>query len=309
MTHRLHSTIAPAAAATAVAIILSMQPAAAVRPLEPHAPQAVQAKTAATPNCRTLVLGVDSANRFLIRYVVGRAVRGDATSVSPLPYDVTDIGAAATTGTHHGANFQLVAVSNYQPQLLTVQYRRTRSDLHVDASAGVETDDFSSDLFASVDAKVPLAYTYNAGGDITRWTMSSDSGGVWSLTDPQVVLRSLAELTTLSAEARARIDGVKTDVMIATTSTGALVRILVPVDDPLKASPVMIARRGFKTTTGLSLSSCNSDPSYLSIIAIDNVANTATWLTVRRQFSARPVSPEWWGRIPGRFDWRIHATL
>ena len=152
-------------------------------------------------------------------------------------------------------------------------------------------------------------YGIDSHGNLKRWTRLQDSAGnVW-FGSPKLVARHMGGLKTLSYSWTYQINGGWKDVLYGTTRGGALKQVRIPWRSPGNVKITTIKKTGFAAYTGLSLSICNNNAKYLSIIAIDRVHNKARWYTLPGALAPRGSNLVRRGLVARSADWRLHATF
>ena len=125
-------------------------------------------------------------------------------------------------------------------------------------------------------------------------------------TDKVTVGGGYADLTSLQSSMSFFYRGLEREYLYATTSTGALKQIAVPLRKPRKEKVRTLKDSGYAGVTELAWSTCNGNDTFASLIAIDPVANTATWTTVRDAITGPRAKLR--GPVSGGADWNLVAV-
>lgn len=261
---------------------------------------------AAAPTCSTSVMGVLPDGRLVDRWLTNTRQDKEFTSADPLPFSVDNmvfLGSDQVTGGHvrHLNTFS----SGTAP--------RTVDETRLDASptmtfnvATVYARAFTARLVAGSGRF--YVYSVDRHGKLMRWTRQADSAGhVW-FGEPKLVARHQGGLKTLSYSWTFKIGGGWKDVLYGTTRSGALKQFKISWKQPASAKVTTVKRSGFASYTGLSLSICNNNSKYVSIIGIDAAHNQARWYTLQRSLSRHAKLRAGGSAAPGA-EWRLHAAF
>lgn len=256
--------------------------------------------------CGANVFGVLPNSRFIRRELSGVDVVRQTRS-SPLPYRPRSIGFFGYRDIHGGIKrtFQAI-VRDGRPRLLTItehdSSRRTTF-----GSRRMLNRRFEPRLFTNSGG----AHVFAVDRDdrLWRYVIHGTDRGRFFFDGARRVPISTHGIRTLTFYARTNVGGVRTDILLATTRSGALRRIDVPVRRPGQADTTRISGRGFGRYTGLSVGYCDDDESTGFIVAIDARRNLAHRfiLTNARDASSDRLSQR--RRVARDFNWRLRATL
>lgn len=153
-------------------------------------------------------------------------------------------------------------------------------------------------------------YVYGVGtdGDLSRYTRFATSTKQYYYSAKTIVAHNMGGLRSLSYYASYQIAGKWTDILYGTTSSGGLKQLRIAWSAPKSPSFRTEATTGFTGTTGLSLSNCNDNDNYLSVIAINRSTGEARWFTKAGVLqSVGPVVDR--GPVQPDADWHVHATF
>jgi hypothetical protein len=262
---------------------------------------------AATPRCETSVVGVLPSGRLVDRWVKNTGLKKNHVSTDPLPFSVTNMvwtGFEKITG---GGKYHVNAFgAGTRPRNLDV----TRLDASTDLTVNV-TKTYQRSFRPRLVAGSGRYYVYavNKSGNLKRWTRRHDSAGNLWFDTPKLVARNMGGLKTLSYSWTYKIDGGWKDVLYGTTRGGALKQIRIPWRRPANDKVTTIKKTGFASYTGLSLSFCNNNTNYLSIVAIDRTHNRARWFTMPRALTPCAANLVRRGLVAQGSNWRLHATF
>jgi hypothetical protein len=234
-------------------------------------------------------------------------VLGQKLTRSALPYQVTNTGFLSLSSISGGRRFRFTTITpSGRPRVLTIKDLNAAKTL-ADSSARMKNTGFSPRLFANSGGF--YVFALSRSGSLMRLTTFRNRTGRFSFGDPHLAQKNLGGLRTLSFYNRQSVNGVSSDILYATTKTGALKQIRVPVKRPGHTRVLTIKRSGFASYTGLSLGRCNSNTSKAYILGIDAPGNLARYyvLTGQANPSAGNLSSK--GRAGTAFSWRLHATL
>jgi hypothetical protein len=283
----------------AVAVTAMAHPAGAMSVDRPPA------SVRAGGTCDSRVLGFDSDHHLRVDFLVAdRVVRTLRTS-NRLSADVTALGFYDRRGQGRNANTRLNVVSgDGVPRTVTLDTKGRSA--RATKIAKYDQASFAPRLFAQ--GYTFYAYTVS-GSTMRRWTLVRYRDGKVRFVPTGVVGNGFHDVTALQASVFAKVHGEPSELLYATTRSGELWQILVPLNRPGRARVIRLAGSGYKGTTELSWSDCDPHGTgeLHSLVAIDPAANRATWTTVRSPLS-RPRAVLR-GEVTGEADWRLSAAL
>lgn len=286
------------AALTAAAAVLSTIGSGAV-----VAPSA----EAAEPNCRAMVVGINPANKLVMRLVEDNKVLQQKATSSPLPYGSIQLGVLTSETIDGGWRNTYTAIAkDGQPRVLTTTDREGSNAIK-HSSTRMLNKNFAPRLFTTSGGF--HVFALDSQNRLQRLTTYRNDAGRLFFDDGRVALKRMGGLMTLSFYKRQKIDGVKTDILYATTKAGALKQIRVPVRRPGNARVLTVKRSGFAHFTGLSLGRCDDDLSKALVIGISKPRNLARSYVLTRALRPRAANLTDLGRVDKRYDWKLHATL
>ena len=266
------------------------------------------AATAATaPRCLAEVVGLTAGNKFIARRMENGKVLRQKLTATEVPFRAKQMGFFDQATINGGFKTSYIAIaSDGRPRVLTIKdldASRTLSQ----SSKRMTTSGFVPRLFTKSVA--PHAFALDNLNRLQRLVTYRDSSGNLFFGHAQVALKGMGSLKTLSWYNRQMIAGVNTDVLYATTKTGALKQIRIPVRRPGNARVVTIKRTGFAQYSELSLGACNQDLNIAFIIGVDPGHNLARTYVLRNQ--ARPSAANLTanGRVARNYSWKLHAVL
>jgi hypothetical protein len=260
----------------------------------------------AGPQCSTQVVGVDASRHLVLRDVQNRKLLDDKRTAGALPFDPTAIGFHGYKDTAAGYKEGFTAiVPGQSPRLINVRQFDARSRLTF-TTEKMRMRSFGPRLFATSGGY--YNFTVTPPGTLKRWTLFVSRSGQRYYGSPQRVLRGADHLATLAYAFRKKVGGVESDYLYATTDSGGLVQLRVPVDRPSLARKTTVKHSHFKAATDLSLSYCNT-PSTLSLIAVNATDGEARWFTLSDQFHPRATNVVDRGLILRQSDWTLHAVI
>lgn len=267
----------------------------------------VPAAEAAEPSCRAMVVGLNPANKLLMRLVEDNKVIHKKATSSPLPYGSIQLGLLAGETIDGGWKNTYAAIAkDGRPRVLTTTDREG-SNVIKHSSTRMLNKNFAPRLFTTSGGF--QVFALDGRNRLQRLTTYHNDSGRLFFGDDRVVLERMGGLKTLSFYSRQKIDGVKTDILYATTKAGALKQIRVPVRRPGNARVLTVKRSGFAHFTGLSLGRCDSDLSKVLVIGISKPRNVARSYVLTRALRPRAANLTDLGRVDKRYDWKLHATL
>jgi hypothetical protein len=292
----------PSAVAASVVALAALQTGiAAASPSLEMAP----AKRAG-PQCSTQVAGVDASRHVVLREIQNRELLADKRTAGALPFDPTALGFHGYKDTTTGYKEGFTAiVPGQSPRLINVRQLDGRSRLTF-TTEKMRMRSFSPRLLATSGGY--YNFTVTPPGVLKRWTLFVSRSGQRYYGSPRRVLRGVDHLATLAYAFRKKVDGIESDYLYATTDSGGLVQLRVPVDRPSQARKTTVKQHHFKGTTDLSLSYCDT-PSTLSLIAVNATDGEARWFTLSDQFHPRATNLVDRGLILRQADWALHAVI
>jgi hypothetical protein len=265
------------------------------------------AAVAAAPTCETAVVGVLPSGKLIDRDVKNTSLVKEYVSTDPLPFPVNNMVWLGGENTATGSVlYARTFTSGSRPHNIDVTFTDGSTELAVDVSKTYSRS-FAPRLVAGSGRY--YAYGVDGAGNLKRWIWRGDSAGNQWFDSPKLVARHMGGLKTLSYSWTYRIDGRWQDVLYGTTRGGALKQIRIPWRKPAREKVTTIKKSGFASYTGLSLSFCNDNTKYLSIVAIDRVHNKARWYTLKRALTPRATNLTRRGLVARGADWRLHATF
>ena len=258
-----------------------------------------------TLTCRGASVGVLPSGKLLNRiHENGRQTRVKTTRTE-LPFRPTTMGYAGWEQIDGGyREYYLAAARDGRPRMLVVTNKDARRRLGASVIRFAHTG-FTPRL---VGMGIAGPHLLALEGSVLRQyrVRSTDNGLV--LRNPRVAKRNMDGLKTLSWYSRQSVAGVRTDIFLATTRSGALVQVRVPVRNPGDTRIVRVKRSGFKRYTGLSLSYCDTRATAL-IVAVDARNNLARWFTLERQLAPRARNLTDHGLAAEGKNWRLRAVI
>ena len=235
-----------------------------------------------------------------LRHLHQRPAAPERHQRKTLPFDVTAWGYYDSSGTEKRNTLRLnVIAADGVPRSLVL--KRTQHSLKVGKVRKYQQRSFKPRLYA--DGGTFYAYTLN-GSTMKRWSLTRFRDGDVRFARPTKVGR-FAGLTSLQAASFAKVHGVESELLYATTSRGQLLQIVVPFDHPNRARVHKLAKAGYEGVTEMAWSMCNGQRDYHTLIAIDPVGNRATWTTIKNAFT-RPKA-KLRGDVTGVTDWNLSA--
>lgn len=267
------------------------------------------AVTAATPTCETGIFGVrDSNNTLVIRHVKNTGVVSERTKASPISVKVSNLLAFDSVKVSGGFVTHIEAiVPGSNPRRYSVRDITAEPNLTLQPGPAYGPGTFNPRLVAGSGRY--YVYTIGNSGDLLRFTRLKDSAGRYYYGLAKVVERNMSGFRTLSYYASYQLGGKWTDFLYGTTATGALKQIRIPWSAPSDQAIRTEASSGFAGTTGLSLSFCNQNDNYLSVVAINRSTGQARWFTKAGVLQSSGGAVIDRGLIQPDADWRLHATL
>lgn len=268
---------------------------------------AAPAATAATPTCETGVLGVlDSNNTLVYRHVTDSTVTSERKKLNPISVEVSNLLVFDSVEVNGGSVLHVEAiVPGSNPRRYSVRDIDAEPNLTMQPGPAYRPGTFSPRLVAASGRY--YVYTIGNSGDLLRFTRYKNSVGQFYYGSAKVVAQNMSGFKTLSFFGSYQLGGKWTDYLYGTTATGALKQIRIAWSAPSSPTFRTEATTGFLGTTGLSLSICNENANYLSVIAINRNTGEARWFTKAGvQQTVGPVVDR--GLVQPDADWRMHAT-
>ena len=265
------STVLPALASALLLGLLGASTADAV-------PAPSQTAKAAL-ECVTSVVGVDSDKQVRVHTVRNDAVISSRRSARALPFRVTAWGLFDSEDTKAGFIERLDAVTTSgKPRRVTLGFKDGSNRISVKSSR-YDQAGFRPRLFA--DSLGYYAYTVNRAGKLQRWALTRFRNGDLRFAKKVTIGSGYGDLTALQASMWFKHNGSNREYLYATTASGALQQIAVPVKKPTREKRRTLLASGYAGVTELSWSICNEDTTYTSLIAVDPAAEVANWTTVK----------------------------
>lgn len=266
---------------------------------------------AAKTTCRVRVVGVDSGAHVVSRVVVNGAVSTLKSSPDALPVDLDALGFYSLHRGGGATALRYVAVAaDGVPRLVTVTDTAGSSDLGV-STTSLDQTGFSPRLFA--DASDYRAYTVSARGVLAQWYLTLRRDGTTRFAHRTRLGGGYGDLASLQYGFRLAATGKARDVLYATTTSGALRQIAVPIASPRQEKAVTLKSTGYRGDTELSVGVCDKDVGHPVIVSVDPTQDVATWTEVRnagRGAGARAVKRGTVrGPAGGAADWVLHAVV
>jgi hypothetical protein len=253
--------------------------------------------------CETGLIGFDSGHHVRYDSVVNDRVVKSLVTSTTLPLDVTAWGYFDASGSKQHTRLQLnVIAADGVPRSVTLNYGR--HNLKAGNVKKYDQRSFKPRLFG--DNYTYFAYTVN-GATLKRWALTRYPNGDERYAHPVKVGGGFGDLTSLQATAVAKVHGVVSEILYATTSGGQLLQIVVPLDRPNRARVHKLAGSGYEGVTELSWTVCNAKGDLHSLIAIDPTGNRATWTTIKHAYGRPKATLR--GDVTGGTDWNLTAAL
>jgi len=290
------SAVLTTLALAASALVLA-QPASAMRPLDAQPSR----ERAAKLSCPTAVFGVDSTGRLTYDEVENDKVVTSTRSKVKLGFDVTAWGFYDSS--KRTIQFDTVTESG-TPRRVSATLSR-RGKIALAGSTKYSQGNFEPRLFA--DNVGYYAYTVDNRGRLARWILTRYPDGRIKFAQKVVLGTGYDNLTSLQSSAIYRIKGSLREVLYGTTVEGALVQIVVPVMKPLSYKERTLVDTGYAGVTEISWSYCNDKGDHHSLIAVDGVAGTATWTTIRDALGTPKAALR--GAVTGGKGWDLVAAI
>ena len=270
---RRSSTVLTTLALTASTLVLA-QPASAVPPLD-DAPTAARA---GKPKCTTgMVLATEDGS---VRYdVISQdEVTGSRKSAGKLPFDAEAWGYFGQTDTKKTTIFRVNTVTPKGMRQVSLNFTGSKK-IGLSSIKYAPQSNFKPRLYA--DNYTYYAYIVTKGGDLQRWTLTRYPSGAIRYASKVKIASGYDSLTSLQATDVFTLKGVSKEVLYGTTEEGALLQITVPLKKPTNEKVRTMLDTGYAGVTELSWSTCNDQPDYTSLVAVDPELGTATWTTIK----------------------------
>lgn len=283
--------------ALAVSSLVLAQPASAMQPFDAQPPH----DRAAGLNCPTAVFGVDSTGRLTYDEVRNDKVKTSTRSKAKLGFDVTAWGFHDSS--KRTIRFDTVTDSG-TPRRVSATLT-TAGKIAVAGSTKYAQGSFEPRLFADNDGY--YAYTVDRRGKLARWALTRYPDGRTKFAQKVGLGSGYDDLTSLQSSALHQIKGSVREVLYGTTAEGALVQLVVPVRKPKAYKERTLAATGYAGVTELSWTYCNDKVGHHSLIAVDGVAGTATWSTIKDAPSKPKAVLR--GPVTGGKGWDLVAAI
>jgi hypothetical protein len=284
---------------------LAVSPLGAADAVTARKPAAASAAKAAL-ECATRVVGVQRDGTLMIRDMTNGVITDEKATPAALRFDPTGLAAFDTERVKGGYRMGIRATkASGRPAIITVAVRDRRPTAHVTGYQRMRNAHFHPGVFAGSASY----FVFTGGrGRLTRWVTVRNAHGDIYYAYPTVVTNKGPRLRILSISYRKKVDGAVSDILWATSTSGRLLQIRIPVVAPDEAKVITVRKHGFDDVSGLSLSYCAHQPSTLSIVAINGADGTAQWLTIRHQFKPRGANLIDHGPAEAA-NWRLHGVF
>lgn len=278
--------------------------------------QAAPADTGRTPSptassrraldCAAQVVGVDSHQRLVMEIFDGNRMRS-AEHSAPLPFDPTGLGYYSSSSTKTAYIEKLEAVTaDGTPRLLTAKTPVTGGRISVTSKA-LDQSGFAPRLFT--DGSSYRAYTVSDTGVLKRWFLTRYADGSRKFSHARTLGSDFDSLTAITSYATFKINGSWRDVLFATTESGALEELVVPVNHPDQLRQKVLRSTGYVGVQGLSAGVCNHTWAKAFVIAVKPDSDSATWTTISPADDPSHVKATPHGLVEGPADWNLHAVF
>ncbi len=262
--------------------------------------------TADELSCKSQAVGVMSTGKLLKRTVENGRQTAAKTSETKLPFRPNTLAWGGSEEVRGGyRSYFLATARDGRPRLLAVTDKQRRSTMSTQVTKFATTG-FEPRLMALGNAGPEVLVL--EGSVLKRYKIGATDSGL-AMRGARTVLPRMSGLKTLSWYSRQRVSGVKQDIFYATTKSGSLKQVRVPVRRPANARVVTVKRGGFGAFTGLSLSYCNGDRSTAMIMGIDAAANEAKWYSLTRQNAPAGRNLTSHGLAAEGKNWRLRPTV
>lgn len=295
-------TAALALAAIATAGTALTAPPAGARTVDDHGTSA-----RAALSCRAQVIGVTAERKLVVRDVTNGQVTGQRVGSSALAFDPTALGIYSGDSTDTTTVLKVSAVTtDGVPRLVRATWKNSGTSLSQSSQTFAQTG-FKPRLFA--DSFGYQVYTVNGAGTLQRWYTTKLSSGALVFDHKLSLGSGYGQLSTLQIATRLKVNGVVKDFLYATTATGGLKQIVVPINKPANERVTTLKTSGYKGVSGLSTAYCNSDATFSMIVAVNASADSASWTTVRNVSHATADNTIKRGLVGTGSHWVLHAVM
>lgn len=267
--------------ALAASTLVLAQPSNAVPPLDE-----VSADRAAKLKCSTGLVIVKDDGRVRYDVVDNDKVVDSRPSKGKLGFDVQAWGYYDDVDGKKTDVFRLNAVTPKGVRRVSLSFTGNKP-IGLGSIRYARQSNFNPRLFA--DGYGYYAYIVTKKGNLERWTLTRYQNGDLKYAGKVRIGSGYGSLTSLQTTTFFKIKGVTKEVLYATTAEGALRRISVPVKKPARTKVRTLADIGYEGVTELSWSTCNGALDHTSLVAVDPVAGTATWTTIKDS-NSRPTT-------------------
>lgn len=296
------TTVLSSLAVTAV-LTFGSAPAAQALPAS-GIDSAAAGRSQAALTCYTGVVGVDGDKRVYSLSLKNAQVTDTARSRTKLSFRPTAWGFFDSQATKAGSVLRVnTMTSDGKPRRVTMSFKDGSKKFGLDSSA-YDQKGFKASLFA--DGFTYYAYTVTGSGNLQRWALTRYRNGDIRYAQKVTIGSGYGDLTSLQASQVFKSKGANREYLYATTDTGALEQIAVPLKKPQKAKRRTLLSTGYAGVTELAWSFCNDDPTYTSLVAIDPAAGTATWTTIKDSVTNPTTTLR--GAVSGGGDWDLSAA-
>lgn len=304
----MHPSVRPLLAATlaAGAILCPAGAAPAVPAGGAARPVSSRAAEAAALSCPMQLVGVTGDQHLVMRTMTNATVTAEKSSAAALSVDPLALGFYSWSDVDGVVRLRLDATfADGIPRLVKVVDKPAETTVKVTTTDMAQTS-FRPRLFAdSIDYRV---YTVSRSGTLQRWLLTREPNGDLHFTDRLRLGSGYDNLTALQVASRLKWGGRWRDVLMATTDTGRLKEIVIPLARPTRLRSYTLATSGYAGTTGISTSFCQNKETFASLITVDAMANTATWTTVKAIHHPREAVARLRGPAGVGSDWVLHAV-
>lgn len=256
--------------------------------------------------CRTEFFGVAGNGNLVYRRVDDGRVVNAKRSAKQLSFRATNLAGVGYKKIPGGMRELFVATAaDGRPRVLRTVRRAGQKRVAVRVER-FRTRTFSPDLFAAgYGAK--RVYTVE-GRTLKQYTIRRNRRGRLVMANAQVLRARIGRIRTLSWFNRLKIDGRNQNVFLATTASGALKQIRVPVGQPGDLSVRLVKRRGFRPMTGLSLGLCGTGTTGM-VLGVMAGRDKARWFTIEDVYEPRAKNVTNRGLAARRQNWRLSPTV
>jgi hypothetical protein len=276
----------------------------------PTATAAAAAGTAARAalTCKGGVIGFSQDGHLVNRGVTNKKVIADNLSTNTVAFNPT--GFTFQGGTQVDGGFeQLMTTINTDGQARTIRvlYGPDNGPATITSVANMRNRNFDGRLLAGSGSSKD--FILDKAGTLKLYQTYAETTGRLFWAKPVVVRRNLGGLTSLVFFGRLTVDGVKKDILWATTRHGALLQLQVPARQVTKAKVIVVKKRGFKNVTGISPSACNKTATIGSLVALQGTKNQAHFYTIKNQTHPLASNLVDHGLFPAGNDWNITPVM